>query len=66
MNTPISVNTPLGNGHAIFIIDNGLKKNSCWVVVINSNGLVKHFDSDDIIISTNYTYKINSTNNSFN
>jgi hypothetical protein len=59
----ILVETPLGQGQAIFIIDYGMHQNSCWIVAINENGIVKHFDSNDVIISTNHTYHINMKKN---
>lgn len=55
----IPVETPLGKGQALFLIDYGMHQNSCWVVVLEQNGIVKHFDSNDILVSTNYTYHIN-------
>lgn len=61
----IYVDTPLGRGHAIFLIDYGMHQNSCWVVTMESNGIVKHFDSNDIIICTNFTYHINEERNCF-
>jgi len=65
LNPTIHVNTPLGRGHAIFLIDYGMHQNTCWVVTLETNGVVKHFDCNDIIICTNYTYKINSEGNCF-
>lgn len=59
------VNTPLGRGHTIFIIDYGMHQNSCWVVALEKDGIVKHFDSNDIIVTTNYTYHINMEKNDF-
>jgi hypothetical protein len=53
----------LGQGQAIFIVDYGMHQNSCWIVAINDNGIVKHFDSNDVIISTNHTYYINMKKN---
>ena len=61
----ILVDTPLGIGHAIFIIDYGMHQNSCWVVALENNGVVKHFESNDIIVCTNYTYHINNEKNCF-
>ena len=55
----ILVETPLGRGQAIFIIDYGMHQNTCWVVALAKDGIVKHFDCNDIIISTNYTYGLN-------
>lgn len=59
------VETPLGRGHCIFIIDYGMHQNTCWVVALEESGVVKHFDCNDIIISTNYTYGINMRHNDF-
>lgn len=59
----ILVETPLGRGHALFLIDYGMHQNSCWVVALENNGIVKHFDANDVIISTNYTYRINQNKN---
>ena len=66
LNPTLSVNTPLGQGHAIFLIDYGMHQNTCWVVALKESGIIKHFDSNDIIIAPNYTYGINvpvNTNN---
>ena len=63
LNPTILVETPLGQGQAIFLIDYGMHQNSCWVVALNDNGIVKHFDSNDIIVSTNYTYHLNMQKN---
>lgn len=63
MNPTILVNTPLGRGQAIFIIDYGMHQNSCWVVTLEKNGIVKHFDYNDIIVCTNFTFHINTEGN---
>ena len=65
MKPSIMVETPLGTGQALFIIDYGMHQNTCWVVALENNGIVKHFDCNDIIISTNFTYHINQEKNSF-
>ncbi|MBS7333731.1 hypothetical protein [Faecalibacter bovis] len=65
LNPTILVNTPLGRGHAIFLIDYGMHQNTCWVVTMETNGVVKHFDCNDIIVCTNYTYHINTEKNCF-
>ncbi len=65
LNPTIMVETPLGQGHCIFIIDYGMHQNTCWVVALEESGIVKHFDCNDIIISTNYTYGINMRHNDF-
>lgn len=48
----ITVDTPLGDGDAMFIIDYGLDVNTVWVVRLNG-GQVKHFYSDDIRVYAN-------------
>lgn len=63
LNPTILVDTPLGKGHCIFLIDYGMHQNSCWVVMLESNGIVKHFDANDIIVCTNYTYNVNYERN---
>ncbi len=55
----ILVDTPLGQGQAIFIIDYGMHQNTCWVVALSENGAIKHFDCNDVIMAVNYTYGIN-------
>lgn len=59
LNPMILVETPLGRGMAIFLIDYGMHQNTCWVVALEQDGVVKHFDSNDIIMSPNYTYHVN-------
>lgn len=61
----ILVETPLGIGQALFLIDYGMHQNSCWVVALQDNGVIKHFDSNDVILSTNFTYGMNLRKNSF-
>lgn len=63
LNPTILVETPLGKGQAILIIDYGMHQNTCWVVALVSNGIVKHFDCNDIILATNYTYGMNVVKN---
>ena len=59
----ILVETPLGTGFAIMVIDYGMHQNTCWIVALQENGIIKHFDCNDIILSTNYTYGLNLTRN---
>ena len=61
----ILVETPLGTGQAIFIIDYGMHQNTCWVVALQNDGVIKHFDCNDVILSTNYTYGMNLRKNTF-
>lgn len=63
LNPSMMVETPLGRGQAIFIIDYGMHQNTCWVVALEKNGIVKHFDCNDVIIATNFTYHMNMERN---
>jgi hypothetical protein len=65
LNPCILVYTPLGRGQALFIIDYGMHQNTCWVVTLEDTGKVKHFDCNDILMATNYTYGLNLKKNSF-
>ena len=57
--TPLRVKTPLGNGIALFVIDYGVHLNTCWAVSLkDKNWQIKHFDSNDIRLDRNSTYKI--------
>ena len=57
------VETPLGTGQALFLIDYGMHQNTCWVVALVEDGIIKHFDCNDIVLSTNYTYDMNLIKN---
>jgi hypothetical protein len=59
----IMVETPLGRGNALFLIDYGMHQNTCWVVALQKDGVIKHFDCNDVILSTNYTYGFNLVKN---
>lgn len=65
LNPSILVETPLGTGQAMLIIDYGMHQNSCWVVALQENGVIKHFDCNDVILSTNFTYGMNLRHNKF-
>ena len=49
---PIEVETPLGDGRTLFLIDYGVDTNTIWLVRLQG-GRVKHFDSIDIIVKPN-------------
>lgn len=65
LNPTILVETPLGTGQALFIIDYGMHQNTCWVIALQKDGVIKHFDCNDVILSTNYTYGMNLRKNHF-
>ncbi len=41
-----------------------MHQNSCWVVALLKDGIIKHFDCNDVIMATNYTYGLNLSKNS--
>jgi hypothetical protein len=55
----IWVDTPHGESIAILIIDYGIHQNTIWVVANKNNGRVRHYDSNDIQLSTNHTLNLN-------
>ncbi len=59
----ILVETPLGTGQALFIIDYGMHQNTCWVIALVKDGIIKHFDCNDVILSANHTYGLNLIRN---
>ena len=55
----IYVNTPAGEGHALFIIDYGPMVNTVWIVHLFKDGSVIHVDSPEIRVMGNQMYGIN-------
>ena len=55
---PIWVTTPLGEGHALFLIDYGPSVNTVWVVHQFDGGSVVHVDSSEIRVMGNAMYGI--------
>jgi hypothetical protein len=53
------VNTPHGIGLALFIIDYGMQNNTVWVVSHQSDGTIKHYDSNQIKLHKNNTINFN-------
>lgn len=54
-NQVLFVKTPLGDGQALLLIDYGVHENSIWVVALESNGQIKHFNSEQIEVCVNHT-----------
>lgn len=59
LNPEIWVETPLGIGLAVIVIDYGLGHNTCWVFALKKDGQIKHFDSNDVKVLKNHTYNFN-------
>jgi hypothetical protein len=50
--------TPHGQGIALFIIDYGVQANTIWIIANRLDGKIRHYDSSDIALTTNFTLKI--------
>lgn len=57
-NPPLYVVTPLGEGHALFLLDYGPSINTVWVVHQFDDGRVVHVDSSEVRIMGNPMYDI--------
>jgi hypothetical protein len=53
------VTTPHGDGVPLFIIDYGPQVNTIWVVANCDDGRIRHYDSNDIVLTKNNTLKNN-------
>jgi hypothetical protein len=58
LNPPIYVTTPLGEGHAIVLLDYGPSINTVWVVHLFADGRVVHVDSSEVRLFGNPMYGI--------
>ena len=56
------VKTPLGDGQALFIMDYGPHENTIWIVALQKNGVIKHFNSNQIKLCFNNTFDFNYKN----
>lgn len=55
LNPQLKVKTPLGFGYCFFLIDYDLQINSVWIVRLDTDGSIKHFNSNQIFIDGNPT-----------
>jgi hypothetical protein len=58
LNPPIYVTTPLGEGHALVLLDYGPSINTVWVVHLFADGRVVHVDSSEVRVFGNPMYGI--------
>lgn len=58
LDPPLWVRTPLGEGHALIVIDYGVSINTVWVVHQFDSGNVVHVDSSDVRVMGNPMYNI--------
>lgn len=49
------VETPLGEGQAIFLMDYGIHENTIYIVALQDTREIKHFTSEQIKICKNHT-----------
>jgi hypothetical protein len=54
------VETPHGEGIPLFLIDYGPQLNSIWVVSNREDGKIRHYDSNDIKLTVNWTLHFNN------
>jgi hypothetical protein len=59
----LTVNTEFGRAQVLFIIDYGIHQNSIWVCSSYSDGKIRHFDTNQISLSPNYTLDFNINEN---
>jgi hypothetical protein len=53
------VTTPHGDGIVLFLMDYGPQENTVFVVALEENGIIKHYNSNDINLRKNNTFNIN-------
>ena len=53
------VGTPHGEGLPLFLIGYGPHINTIWVVDNCDNGKIRHYDSNDVILTKNHTLHFN-------
>lgn len=55
---PLWVQTPLGEGHALFLLDYGPSINTVWLVHLFKDGSVVHVDSCEVKVMGNPMWDI--------
>jgi hypothetical protein len=54
------VTTSHGDGIVLFIMDYGMQNNTVWVVALEDDGAIKHYDSNQIKLCYNNTINFNT------
>lgn len=62
----LNCNTPFGKAQVLFLIDYGIHQNTIWVCASFKDGLIRHFDSNQISIENNLTLDFNKPNKNSN
>ena len=58
LDPPYYVTTPLGEGHAVLLLDYGPNINTVWIVHIFEDGKIVHVDSSEVRMMGNPMYGI--------
>ena len=58
----LTVNTPFGEAQVLFIMDYGIHRNSIWICASFFDGKIRHFDTNQITITSNHTLNFNNEN----
>ena len=53
------VTTPHGDGIVLFLMDYGPQENTIFVVALEKDGVIKHYNSNDVKLCKNDTFNIN-------
>lgn len=53
------VTTPHGDGQVLFLMDYGVHENTIFVVALEEDGMIKHYNSNDVRLCRNNTININ-------
>jgi hypothetical protein len=60
---PIPVNTELGEGWIMYVRDGGTWSNDIFAVVLEKDGALRHFRSDQFVVFKNNTFGIKNPKN---
>jgi hypothetical protein len=60
---PILVNTPLGGGVLLYLRDGGNWSNDIFAIVLERDGGIRHFRSDQFTVLENPTFDIKNATN---
>ena len=55
----LTVNTPFGEAQVLFIMDYGIHRNSIWICASFTDGKIRHFDTNQITLTSNHTLNFN-------
>lgn len=58
----LTCNTQFGEAQVLFFMDYGIHRNTVWVCASFKDGVIRHFDSNQITITTNHTLDFNKSN----